>query len=97
MTSIYGSDVLQINWMFRLDVRLLAECLALKIILYYIPSFRNMTWKEYLLRIVEKVIRSPLDYWIFFHKLAFCEQIHHQLTQAPYYSGVAGTPTLKKK
>ncbi|UOS86047.1 RdRp [Hymenopteran rhabdo-related virus] len=91
------SQNLVINWALRCPLQYMLEHVAFYLILYFTPMIRNDTIPEFLTRVHEHVLNSPLTYWMQLTNLMFCPNLHHELVAAPYPIIISGNPCLTQE
>ncbi|AJG39155.1 RNA-dependent RNA polymerase [Wuhan Ant Virus] len=85
---------LVINWCLNAPLIPILELLCLRLCVFYIDAIRHSTPDQFLIRVYERVSRSPSFYWSQLSNFIFYQNFHHDLVAAPYYVHLSGNPCL---
>ncbi|UDL13993.1 MAG: RNA dependent RNA polymerase [Xiangshan rhabdo-like virus 3] len=90
----HHSRTLVINWALRCPLLQTMESLVLLLCTHYLSSIRSSTPHDFLIRVQERIIRSPIAPWSQLSNLLFCPNFHHELVRDPYLTSLSGNPSL---
>ncbi|QMP82144.1 RNA-dependent RNA polymerase [hymenopteran rhabdo-related virus 109] len=89
-----GEQSLVINWALRCPLQYMLEHVAFLLVVYFIPSIRKSSLAEFLMRVHDHVLNSPLIVWTQLSNLLHCPNFHHELVSQPYPIVISGNPCM---
>ena len=92
--SLLPNRGLVINWVLIIPLLELMEHVAFLMCVYFLPMIQQDYPHKFLLRVQERVIKSPLREWSQLSSLVFSPNLSHELTSPPYKSVISGNPCL---
>ncbi|QWT43296.1 putative large polymerase protein [Alphahymrhavirus distinguendus] len=90
----FSNHGLLINWALRCPLQQLLEHVTFLIGCYVFPAVRGDRPEDFLLRLSEFIVKSPLPEWTQMSNLLFCPNFHHELVKEPYLFTISGNPRL---
>uniref|UniRef100_A0AAU8HXD5 Replicase n=1 Tax=Odorous house ant virus 2 TaxID=3231628 RepID=A0AAU8HXD5_9VIRU len=92
----FRTQQLVINWILPCHTGLLIQNLSLRICSHYFGAIRENLCEDFIIRVSERVERSPLDHWKSLSAMIFAPDIHHHVYSKMIRGKIPGVPVCNE-